>query len=246
MTILAKFGNQQSMDLSLLTLTFLDLLVALAIICAAFATDWYIERGPRADESTRAIMQKRRKEWMQVLAQRSLRMYDANLLSGLQSNAAFFTSTCLVALGGTFAILGQADRLVLVADALPIPHASEPATIRLRLFLPVVFLTYAFLKFAWSTRLFGYCAVLMGAIPEWGTAPEDEIYAASHRAGQLNGLAARSFAGGLRGVYFALATLAWLIHPLAMVLATLGVMRMIHRREFRSESRAAMLGDGQS
>jgi len=74
------------MDLSLLTLTFLDLLVALAIICAAFATDWYIERGPRADESTRAIMQKRRKEWMQVLAQRSLRMYDANLLSGLQSS----------------------------------------------------------------------------------------------------------------------------------------------------------------
>jgi uncharacterized membrane protein len=40
--------------------------------------------------------------------------------------------------------------------------------------------------------------------------------------------------------YFGLAALAWIIHPLALILASLLVLRELHRREFRSVARDAL------
>jgi len=111
----------------------------------------------------------------------------------------------------------------------------------LRLAAPIFFIAYAFFKFAWSQRLFGYCAVLIGATPEWDATRETEIIAAAERAGVVNGLAARSFNRGLRSMYFTLGSLAWLIGPLALIVATCSVVLMINRREFRSESRNAII-----
>jgi uncharacterized membrane protein len=54
--------------------------------------------------------------------------------------------------------------------------------------------------------------------------------------------AARHFDNGLRSYYFGLAALAWLLHPLALVAASLLVLRELHRREFRSEVRDALTG----
>ena len=52
--------------------------------------------------------------------------------------------------------------------------------------------------------------------------------------------AARHFNTGLRSYYFGLAALAWIVHPLALVAASLFVLRELHRREFRSAVRQAV------
>lgn len=226
----------------LVNLTFLDILASGFLLAALIAINWYVDTGPRAAQSTSAVMRAERLNWMRAMARRENRILDGNLLSGLQNSAAFFASTALLALGGVLAMMGQADSLALVADALPVPHASNPETFRLRLFAPATLLGYAFFKFAWSQRLFGYCAVLIGATPDWDEARAEEIDAAAVRAGRLNGLAARSFTRGLRGLYFALGSLAWLVNPLALIVSTITVVLLILRREFRSESRAAILG----
>jgi uncharacterized membrane protein len=45
----------------------------------------------------------------------------------------------------------------------------------------------------------------------------------------------------LRSIYFALAVLAWLFGPWALMIATVLTVALVVRREFASESRRALL-----
>ena len=53
--------------------------------------------------------------------------------------------------------------------------------------------------------------------------------------------AARSFNRGLNAIYFALAGLAWLIGPKALIYAVILTTFVLIRREFASRSRAVMM-----
>jgi len=44
----------------------------------------------------------------------------------------------------------------------------------------------------------------------------------------------------LRALYFALAGLAWMLGPLPLLIATALVVRLIHRREFRSKTQETL------
>ncbi len=220
-------------------LTGYDAIAAIVLIMLWLGVGWWVEDRP-ARQSASSVMLTHRMNWMRQMARRDPRILDGNLLGGLQNSASFFASTSLLGLGGLLAMLGQAENLDVVAHALPLSSETTPDGLRLRLAAPIFFIAYAFFKFAWSQRLFGYCAVLIGATPEWDETREAEIMAAAHRAGVINGLAARSFNRGLRSMYFTLGSLAWLIGPLTLILATCAVVLMINRREFHSESRAAI------
>lgn len=221
-------------------LTGYDALAALWLVLCWLGAGWWVEDGPKAHRGAGSLMKQRRIEWMREMARRDPRILDGNLLSSLQNGASFFASTALLGLGGLVAMLGQAEQLADVEHALPLSGPVNPDGLRLRLIMPVIFIAYAFFKFAWAQRLFGYCAVLIGATPAWDEARETEIMAAADRAGKINGLAARSFNRALRSLYFTLASLAWLLGPLALFLSATAVTWMIHRREFRSESRNAI------
>lgn len=220
-------------------LTGYDVLAGVFVFLAWLGVgSWVEDRKGRKSASTLMVAQ--RMGWMRQMARREPRILDGNLLTGLQQGASFFASTTLLGLGGVLAMLSQADRLAEVTHALPLSVPTSPDGLRLRLVAPAFFICYAFFKFAWAQRLFGYCAVLIGAVPDWDAAREAEILAAAERAGRVNCLAARSFNRGLRSMYFTLGSLAWLIGPLALVLASAAVVLMIHRREYHSESRAAI------
>ena len=49
------------------------------------------------------------------------------------------------------------------------------------------------------------------------------------------GLAAETFNDGLRAYYFAFAAIGWFFSPWVYMLATLGVIYILYRREFRSD-----------
>jgi uncharacterized membrane protein len=224
-------------------LTVLDVIAVLWLSLLVMGMSWYVDTGPSSPQSASTIMRKKRMGWMEEMARREVRIMDGALLRGLQQGSSFFASTALICLGGLLAMMGQAERLAEVADSMPFAHPSGPDAFRIRLIAPVVMIVFSFFKFAWAQRLFGYCAVMIGAVPEWRAGREEEALAAARDAGQLNWLAARSFARGLRGLYFTLGSLAFLIGPLALIASASAVALIIHRREFRSESRAAMLGE---
>lgn len=216
--------------------------IALATILVGWGImGWFIERDRPNAPSTHALIAGYRHAWMKVMITREVRMVDANILTSLRQGASFFTSASMIAIGGGIAMLGQAERLQGVAADLS-GDISPIVVWEAKILLVVLILANAFLKFVWSHRLFGYCAVVMAAVPE-GDANDPEALKMARKAAKLNIYAARSFNRGIRTMYFALAGLAWIMGPVALILATAVTVLMLYRREFHSQSRAALLED---
>lgn len=210
---------------------------ALALLLLGWAgMGWWIEHPTARRPSVSALMAGYRREWMAVLVQREHRIFDAAILQNLREGTAFFASTCLIALGGVLALAGNPAPLQQAAAQLPGGAAAPDVLVwQGKLLLVALILTSGFLRFVWSNRLFGYFSVLIGAIPLQKDDP-----AAAHRAAQaadLNIRAAVNFNRGLRAIYFALAALAWLLGPAALMLATLATVWMLWHREFLSRPR---------
>ena len=194
--------------------------------------------SPRGQPSVSMLMARYRREWMRQMVSRDPRIFDSQILATLRQGTAFFASACMIAIGGTFALVGNADVVMGVASDLTLTNA--PAIVwEIKLGVVIFLLTSAFLKFVWSNRLFGYCGVLLGAVPN---DPNDPLaYLRAQQAADINITAARSFNRGLRGIYFGMAATAWLIGPIALIGATLITLGILLRREFASHSRTALL-----
>jgi uncharacterized membrane protein len=107
--------------------------------------------------------------------------------------------------------------------------------------LVIAALALSLLQFLWSHRVFGYCVVLLGAIPNDPASPEARRIA--EMGARLNVLASRNFNQGLRSAYFALVALSWMVGPEALIGATLLTAWILMRREFLSETRRAICED---
>lgn len=229
------------MDVNKLLASFdmLDL-IALAVFWLCWlASTWRIEKDDAKRPSVHVLMKRYRYRWMEEMAARDVRIFDSAILNGIQQSTAFFGSTTLLAIGGIFAIIGKPELVLLAGDGL-LPDSSEQA-VQLELLMVLAIASFAFLKFVWSNRLFSYCAIVMASMPNDGTT--DEAKRVAIRAARLNSYAARSFNRGLRGIYYALTAMAWLLGPEALIIASLATTAVLVRREFYSRSREALIAD---
>lgn len=185
--------------------------------------------------STGAIMSGWREEWFQRCVERDNRIIDSQLLISMRSGVAFLASACLAAIGGAVALLGQVEQVESVAEAVSGEFLAPEAMLAMKLLLVILILAQAVLRFLWSHRVFGYCSVMLGAIPNEAGPRALEVAA---RAARLNIQAAKSFNSGLRAIYVALAALAWLLGPVALILATAATFAILVRREYFSTTRA--------
>jgi uncharacterized membrane protein len=200
--------------------------IALAIVLTAWLLiGWFIEHPPTRHPSVSLLMQAYRREWMQQFLTRQPRIFDASMIDSLRQSTAFFASASMIAIGGAIAIIANPAAVRGVAEDLTLPTASF--AIELRVLLVVGFLANALLKFIWSHRLFGYCSIMMAAVPNDHT----------------DSTATQSFNRGLRSIYFALGSLAWLLGGYALIAAALLTTAVLFRREFASTSRQIMLED---
>ncbi|MXU64975.1 DUF599 family protein [Rhodobacteraceae bacterium KN286] len=212
----------------------LGLLIALWL-----ATGIVIDRATGTRPSTHALMTRYRLIWMQRMVTRENRMFDASMIGTMRQGTTFFASACMIGLGGTLALIGQTDLMRSLFGDLGVDTAAPRAVLEAKVLVMVLFLAIAFMRFVWSHRLFGYCAVVMAAVPN---DPDDpDAYPLAEKAGKLSNQASRAFNSGLRAIYFGLAALAWLLGPIPLILVTLAVAAMLYRREFSSRSRAALL-----
>jgi uncharacterized membrane protein len=214
--------------------------IALALLIFAYlASGWLIEHPPRALPSVSILMQEYRHDWMRTFVSRQPRIFDATLIDSLRQGTAFFASASMIAIGGGVALIGNAATVQSIADGLPIHGDASGPAFAVRM-LPVIgFLANALLKFVWAHRLFGYCSVLMAAVPN---DPEDPV--AFHRAGlaaEINITAAKSFNRGLQSIYYALAAIGWLLGPWGLIVGLVFATGLLLRREFASASRLVIL-----
>ncbi|MEM6889700.1 MAG: DUF599 domain-containing protein [Pseudomonadota bacterium] len=217
--------------------TLLDAAAVLFLFFCWLGIGWRIEHSSAREPSTSLLIAGYRREWMQQMITRQPRIFDAQILSTLRQGTAFFASTCVIAIGGALALIGNTEQLAGVAA--DIQRAAHPRTVwEIKLMVLALFLVNGFLKFVWANRLFGYCAVLMAAVPN-DPAHKDALPRAD-QAAEINITAARHFNRGLRALYFALAAAAWLAGPIALGMAALITVVVIWRREFASHSRKVL------
>ena len=216
----------------------LDWIAVGTTLLAWFVISWMIEHPGAKRPSVTVLMSERRRDWMKVFVTRDPRIFDSQILSSLRQGTSFFASTSLLAVGGVLALAGNTDPLRGVAAE--VTEMAVPVLIfQLKLAFVAVFLTNAFLKFVWANRVFGYCAVLMAAVPNDPADPA--AYPRAAQAAELNIRAAINFNRGLRAMYFALGALAWLLGPIALLIATATVFWIVWSREFASLPRTILL-----
>ena len=221
------------------TFTLPDLLAFAWFLGAWLAYSIVIEKTAKGRGGLNALMNAYRDEWMERLLARDVRMVDAQVTAALQNGTAFFASTSLIAVGGTLTLLRSTEEILTVVALLPFGTASSRELWELKMLGLAIIFVYAFFKFAWSYRLFNYFAIMVGAAPPPAEKDSAAAQAFAHRAARLCADAGRHFNRGQRAFFFALGYLGWFLGPIPLALTTTGILIVMWRRQFLSETRRA-------
>ncbi|APG45976.1 DUF599 domain-containing protein [Phaeobacter porticola] len=214
-----------------------DLAACFVLIACWLGIGWRIDNATAQHPSVSGLMAQFRHAWMIQMVQRDPRIFDAQLIANLRQGSAFFASASMIAIGGGLALIGNTDQLAGVAQDLSLE--SVPAFVwDVKILTILLLLSNAFLKYVWAHRLFGYCFVLMAAVPN--TDKDPRAYPRANQAADLSITAARSFNRAMRSTYFALAAAAWLIGAWALIAASVVTCAVLYRREFASQSRTIL------
>jgi uncharacterized membrane protein len=200
-----------------------------------FGYGWYADYS--ATQRPRLGMELARymEEWFARMMERDNRMVDVNILRTLTRSSQFFASTTMLILGALVALMGYAETAAQLVAQLPFTQQVTQRLWEIKILLHLVVFVYAFFKFSWSIRQFGFASVLVGAAAK-GPADPGKHAAHIERLSVITGYANRNFNQGLRAYYFGVAALAWFLHPVLMMAVTLAVVYVLHQREFRSNT----------
>lgn len=225
---------------AMLPLTWLDA-TALALFVAAWAGyQWYADYGGSARPRLSREVDRFTREWFERMAERDNRMVDVNVLRNLTRSSQFFASTTMLILGALVALMGYAEKAASVVAELPFTQQATERVWEFKILALLLIFVYAFFKFSWSIRQFSFSSILVGATKK--PTPNPELYAVhTERIAAIVSFANRNFNQGLRAYYFGVAALSWFLHPALMIAMTLGVIHVLHQREFRSQTLELLL-----
>ena len=226
--------------LALLPFTWLDA-VALALFVSLWAGyQWYADYGGSARPRLGGEMERFARGWIERMVERDNRMVDVNVLRNLMRSSQFFASTTMLILGALVALMGYAEKAATVVAELPFGQQVSQRLWELKIVVLLLIFVYGFFKFSWSLRQFGFSSILVGAAHK-PPADASEYVADIDRIALILSFANRNFNQGLRAYYFGVAALSWFLHPGVMIAVTLGVIYVLHQREFRSRTLEVLL-----
>lgn len=180
-----------------------------------------------------------RELWARELIGRSNRVSDTALIGNLIHSVSFYANTTIYIMAGLFAVLGTLEQVMTLASDLPFSDGMTKAEMEIKLLLVLAVFIVAYFKFTWSLRQFNLLSILVGAAPE-KTAKEDYIESYIRRMAKVNSLAGDEFNRGIRTYYFAIASTAWMLHPVALIVLSLIIVGVLIRRDFYSNALAVL------
>jgi len=184
-----------------------------------------------------SVLHMYRKEWMTRMLTREVRIADTTAIANLERSVSFFASTTMLILAGLMTILGSTQQAIDVVADIPFTFHATRAEWELKILLLITLFVYAFFKFTWSLRQYGFVSIMLGGAP----GPDDDVSeqqatAHSNRIAKMTSMAANSFNLGLRTYYFCMAILGWFINPWIFMALSAGVVFVLYRREFKSST----------
>ncbi|HSE00422.1 MAG TPA: DUF599 domain-containing protein [Burkholderiales bacterium] len=228
--------------LVMLPLTWMDVAALVLLVTAWTTYQWYADYGRPARPQLGREMDRFVRGWIERMVERDNRMVDVNVLRNIMRSSQFFASTTMLILGALVALMGYAERAASVVAELPFGQQVSIRLWELKILVLLLIFVYAFFKFSWSLRQFGFSSILVGAARKPPGNASD--YAADiNRIAVILSFANRNFNQGLRAYYFGVAALSWFLHPALMIAVTLGVLYVLHQREFRSRTLEVLVRD---
>jgi uncharacterized membrane protein len=210
----------------------IDWLAAVVFALSWASYGWLVDVSRWRDRTLTAAMDKQRRQWMEAMLARDNRMLDAQVIAGLQSGAAFFASTSLLAIGAAFALLTTSEQVLGVVQDLPFGLQTSRVVWEIKALGLLGIYAYAFFKFGWSVRLFNYASILIGATPPAEQAHTNAAKQAIERATHMSVMAGRHFTRGQRAFFFSVGFLGWFASPWLFLAITLVVLVALCRRQF--------------
>lgn len=218
-------------------LTPLDWLAA-----AIFLSLWIgYQRFARTQSAVRPSLQVQmsqfRSQWVYQLTFRDNRIADVSAMANLSSSPTFFASTSILILGGLLALFPNVQSAAAALSELPFITPSPPAVWELKIGALIGTYIICFAQMSWSLRLFNFSTILINAAPlnkEFETGDNRKRREYADQVGHMFALAGDSFNDGLRAIYFSFAQIAWFIHPIAFIAATMLIVAILYWREFHS------------
>lgn len=184
-----------------------------------------------------SILHLYRTEWMMRMLDREMRIADATVVANLERSVSFFASTTMLILAGLMTVLGSTEQAINVIADIPFSMEATRREWEVKLLVMIALFIYAFFKFTWSLRQYGFVSVMVGGAP----GPEEQISeqekkSIANRIAIMSSMAANHFNFGLRSYYFSLAMLGWFINPWLFMALSTGVVYVLYRREFKSST----------
>jgi len=189
-----------------------------------------------------SLLHMSRLEWMSEMLEREVRVADNTAVANLERSVSFFASTTMLVVAGLLTILGSTDTAIGLLEDLPFVAATTRAEWELKLLLLIVVFVYAFFKFTWSLRQYGFLTVMICGAPVCKRAekPKEHRLHAT-RLAKMCSKAALNFNLGLRTYYFSISVLAWFISSIAFMAAATAIVFVLYQREFKSSTLRIMM-----
>ncbi|WAJ71458.1 DUF599 domain-containing protein [Catenovulum adriaticum] len=216
----------------------IDMSVVLIFLTIWFGYATFARKMSKKRATLSSVLIILRIDWMRHLLERDNRILDAALMGNIEKNINFFASTTLFIIAGALTALTSAGTIHEIVQHVPWVWPQTVFVVQFKILAIIVVLVYAFFKYTWALRQYGFASVMIGAAPNTDdpNATEDMKKAFAVNAGKLIDQAQHNFNSGMRSYYFALSIVGWFIHPLLFIGLSLIVMRILYLREFRSRS----------
>ncbi|ETI61653.1 DUF599 domain-containing protein [Marinomonas profundimaris] len=227
----------ESRSVSLLLNT-LDLTTLFVFFTCWWGYAFYAQYNSKRRACLVSVLHQFRLAWMSRLLRRDNRIADASVMANLERSSLFFASSSLLIIAGLFTAFNYSEKALGILSDFYLLAPMSPQEWEVKIIVLVAIFSYAFFTFTWSVRQYNFCSVLVGSAPlatERGIEDSERELYAMHMA-QICSLAANQFNYGLRAYYFAMAFCGWFLGPYFCMAASVMVVAVLYRREFRSKT----------
>jgi uncharacterized membrane protein len=219
-----------------LELLSLDLLALVWFLICFNGYASYARKASYKEPCLASVMHLYRTEWMKEMLLRDVRVADTTTVANLERGVTFFASTTMLILAGLMTLITRGETAMGLLASVPGAEMLSSLQWDIRILAMMVLFVYAFFKFTWSLRQYGFVSVMIGGAPLLTEDRTREIDAHASRIAKMASMAANNFNTGLRSYYFAIAMLGWLIHSALFIALALAVVWILYRREFTSST----------
>lgn len=180
-----------------------------------------------------------RQYWIAAATRRAAKPFDAVLLGHITNSIAFFGSATLLVLAGVLSTIASVESIHETVSQLHFIDETSLELFTLEIALLAFVLALCFFSFTYALRKLIYTIALLGALPD-----EEDNCPTQDRL--INGMtivlseAIKTFNFGIRGYYYAIASLCLFISPLACMGATLLATSILTFRQLATPTARAI------